>query len=57
MCFNVMDLSRYMTAFIKLFQRFYYYQIGRRCLILLRAGRNFKAIIGYLISWFVANIR
>ena len=34
--FNVMDLSRYMTALMKLFQRFYYKQIGKKCLIFLR---------------------
>ena len=33
--FNVMDLSRYMTALMKLFQHFYYGQIGKKCLILL----------------------
>ena len=36
-----MDLSRYMTALMKLFQHFYYGQIGKKCLI----WRNFTAIV------------
>ena len=37
-----------MTALMKLFQRFYYDQIGKKCLILLR--RKFQSD-SYLISW------
>ena len=34
----VIDLYDYITALMKLFRHFYYVQIGKKCLILLRGG-------------------
>ena len=44
-----MDLSRYMTALMKLFQHFYYGQIGKKCLILLH-GEISRRFVGLLLT-------
>ena len=36
-----------MTASMKLFQRFYYNQIGKNCLISVASWRNFKATVSF----------
>ena len=39
-----MNLSRYITTFMKFFRRFYYNQIGKQCLVLF-SEESFKAIV------------
>ena len=50
----MMDLARYLTALTKLFHRFCYDQIGKKCLILVRGEISKRQLSHFFV---VTNIR